>query len=260
MPYDVLSNEEANKGYADWIAAKIGALVKDPALAALLTPRHPFGAKPVECESAGYAGDGHGYYEVYNQDNVELIAVAENPMLEVLPEGIRTRSGTVEADIIVYATGFEAFVGALNRIDITGTGGQKLRDRWADGPVTLLGLQVSGFPNLFIIGGPHGKGGHGNSPRCAEVPLEWIADLTEKMTHQGIVRVEPDTKAEADWTEMVRRAGDASMMSKARSYLFGDNVPGRRRAYVAYVGALPEFVERLRRSEANGYEGFVIKR
>jgi cation diffusion facilitator CzcD-associated flavoprotein CzcO len=260
MPYDVLSNDEANKRYAEWIAAKIRARVKDPALAARLTPPHPFGTKPVECESAGYAGDGFGYYEVYNQDNVELISVAENPMLEVVPEGIRTATRTVAADIIVYATGFEAFVGALNRIDVTGVAGQQLRGRWADGPVTLLGLQVSGFPNLFIIGGPHGKGGHGNSPRCAEVPLEWIAGLTEKMTHHGIVRVEADPKAEADWTEQVRRAGDASMVSKARSYLFGDNVPGRKRAYVAYIGALPEFVERLRRVEANGYEGFVVTR
>lgn len=214
----------------------------------------------MECESAGYADDGNGYYEVYSQDNVDLISVVENPILEVVPEGIRTQRGLVQADVIVYATGFEAFVGSLNRIDITGVGGQKLRDRWSNGPVTLFGIQVSGFPNLFMIGGPHGKGGHGNSTRCAEVPLEWIATLTAKILDEGIRRVEPDPEAEAAWTEHVYSVGNASMVSKAKSFLFGDNVPGRDRVYVAYIGALPAFVERLRATEANDYEGFVLTR
>lgn len=260
LPYDVLGDEGANQQYCDFIAEKIRERVKDPATAALLTPHHPFGAKPVECESAGYAGDGYGYYEVFNQDNVELVSVADDPITEVVEGGIRTASRLFDADIIVYATGFEAFVGSINRIDITGVGGQRLRDRWADGPVTLLGLQVSGFPNFFMVGGPHGKGGHGNSTRCAEGPLEWIADLTEKITEESIARVEADPEAEAQWTDHVNESGNNSIVSKAKSFLFGDNVPGRKRAYVAYLGALPEFVDRLQAVKAKGYEGFVITR
>lgn len=258
LPYDILSDEAANKVYCDFIAEKIRERVKDPAIAEMLTPRHPFGAKPVECESAGYAGDGYGYYEVFNQDNVELVSVADDPITEVVSGGIRTGSRYFEADIIIYATGFEAFVGSLNNIDVTGVGGQKLRDRWADGPVTLLGLAVSGFPNFFMVGGPHGKGGHGNSTRCAEGPLEWIADLTAKITNEGIARVEADAEAEARWTEHVNESGNNALVAKAKSYLFGDNVPGRKRAYVAYLGALPEFVSRLEEIKSKDYEGFVI--
>ncbi|MDF3307173.1 NAD(P)/FAD-dependent oxidoreductase [Rhodococcus sp. T2V] len=258
LPYDILSDLEANGEYCKFVAAKIRERVKDPQTAEVLTPTHPFGAKPVDCESAGHAGDERGYYEVYNQDNVELVPVADNPIVEIVPEGVRTRDGLIEADMIVYATGFEAFVGSLNRIDITGAGGEKLRDRWEGGPTTLLGIQVSDFPNLFIVGGPHGKGGHGNSTRCAEFPLEWIANLIGKAVTDGLARIEADKSAEVEWTEHVYKLGNASMVSKAKSYLFGDNVPGRRRAYVAYVGALPDFVERLREVEKNDYQGFVL--
>ena len=38
--------------------------------------------------------------------------------------------------------------GALLSIDIRGRDGVSLRDRWADGPRTYLGLMVAGFPNL----------------------------------------------------------------------------------------------------------------
>ncbi|OCB22477.1 flavin-containing monooxygenase [Mycobacterium intracellulare] len=260
LPYDVLADEAANQVYCDFIAEKIRERVKDPATASLLTPHHPFGAKPVECESAGYAGDGYGYYEVFNQDNVDLVSVADDPITEIVEDGVRTRTRHFEGDIIIYATGFEAFVGSLNRIEVVGVGGQRLRDRWADGPVTLLGLQVSGFPNFFMVGGPHGKGGHGNSTRCAEGPLEWIADLVQKITTEGIARVEADPEAEAVWTEHVNESGNKSIVSKAKSFLFGDNVPGRKRAYVAYLGALPEFVDRLQDIKAKGYEGFKITR
>jgi cation diffusion facilitator CzcD-associated flavoprotein CzcO len=233
LPYDVLADEKANQIYCDFVAEKIRARVTDPATAALLTPHHPFGAKPVECESAGYAGDGNGYYEVFNQDNVELVPVADDPITEIVEDGIRTRTRHFEADVIIYATGFEGFVGALNRIDIAGVGDRRLRDRWVDGPVTLLGLQLSGFPNFFMVG---------------------------KITSEGIARVEADPDAEADWTAHVNENAAKSIVSKAKSYLFGDNVPDRKRAYVAYLGALPEFVDRLADIKAKGYEGFIITR
>ncbi|WP_067673137.1 flavin-containing monooxygenase [Nocardia miyunensis] len=253
MPVDVLTDEKANRHFAEFIAEKVRRRLADPKIADLLIPQHLYGVKPVECESGNY-------YEVYNQDNVELVPVAQDPIQEITPTGIRTGSREIDADVIVFATGFEAFVGALNRIEITGVGGRTLRKNWADGPETYLGVQVAGFPNLFMIGGPHGKGGHGNSPRCAEGPLEWIADLTEKITTESIKRVEPDPRAQAEWTKHVYETGNASFVAKGKSYLFGDNVPGRKRAYVAYIGSLPEFVSRLRTVAANDYEGFVITR
>ena len=254
MPYDVLSKDEKNAHYGEWMKARIRERVTDPAIAEKLMPDQFFGAKPVECETLPY-------YEVYNQDNVELVSVKADPIVEFTPRGVRTSEREIEADVIVFATGFEAFVGSLNRTEITGVGGKVLGDVWADGPTTYLGIGISDFPNLLMVGGPHGKGGHGNSPRCAEYPLQWIADLAETVTREGIRRVEAEPEAEAEWTEHVLAAGEASVVSKARSsFLFGDNVEGRKRGYVAYIGSLPDFVARLQETAAAGYRGFRITR
>jgi cation diffusion facilitator CzcD-associated flavoprotein CzcO len=261
LPYDIATDPAANQKWCDFLAAKIRDRVTDPATAARLVPGdHYFGTKRVPCESS--------YYEVYNQDNVDLVSLKENPILEVTGTGVLTAQGPVEADMIIYATGFEAFTGALRRINVTGAGGKTIRQAWADGPVTYLGIQVSGFPNLFIMGGPHGKGGHGNGPRCAEKVVEWMADFARHIVTENIERVEADPAAEREWTEEVQQRGMSGLMAQTRSSFFGDNVEDedgpaatpRKRVYLAYVGALPEYVERLRKLPEDGYPGFLITR
>jgi cation diffusion facilitator CzcD-associated flavoprotein CzcO len=251
LPNDVATDAQVNRKYCDFLADKIRRRVDDPATAEKLIPKdHLFGTKRVPCES--------GYYESYNRENVDLVSLADNPLLEFTPTGVRTADGEIEADMILFATGFEAFTGALNRIDITGVDGRKLRDQWADGPVTYLGIQVSGFPNFFVMGGPHGKGGHGNSPRCAESVLEWMAELAEYVFKNGIKRVEADPAAQKEWTDQVHERAQGGLGAHTKSAFYGDNVPGRKRVYLAYVGALPEFVERLRTLAETGYPGFVL--
>ena len=259
LPNDIAFDPAANQKWCDFLANKIRERVKDPATAERLIPAdHYFGTKRVPCESF--------YYEVYNQDNVDLVSIRENPVVEVTETGIRMAQGEVEADMIIYATGFEAFTGALKRIDITGTGGKTLKDAWADGPVTNLGIQVSGFPNLFIMGGPHGKGGHGNGPRCAEKVLEWMADFARYIVDEGIQRIEADPEAEKEWSEEVQQRGMNGLMARTRSIFFGDNIEDehdpatkqRKRVYLAYIGALPEYIERLQNLAKNGYPGFII--
>jgi cation diffusion facilitator CzcD-associated flavoprotein CzcO len=250
LPNDIATDVKANQRWCEFVAEKIRQRVHDPKTAELLIPDHYFGTKRVPCES--------GYYEIYNQDNVKLVSIADNPIIEFTPTGLRTAHGEVEADIIVLATGFEAFVGALKRIDITGIGGRTLKDRWDGGPVTFLGIQVSGFPNLFIVGGPHGKGGHGNSPRCADPLIEWLGELAQYIFENDVKRVEADPAAEQEWTDHVYETAEKSLQASTASYWFGDNVPGRRRTYLAYIGGLPEFAERLQGMAAAGYPGLII--
>ncbi|HNL24848.1 MAG TPA: NAD(P)/FAD-dependent oxidoreductase, partial [Pseudomonadales bacterium] len=158
---DILMTPEANRTISDFIAKKIRQRVKDPKTAEKLIPTdHGFGTRRVPQETH--------YYEVYNQPNVELVSLIETPIERITPQGIKTSDREREFDIIIYATGFDAITGALDRIDIRGVNGLKLKDKWQDGPRTYLGLQSVGFPNLFTLVGPHNTATLCNIPRCIE--------------------------------------------------------------------------------------------
>jgi cation diffusion facilitator CzcD-associated flavoprotein CzcO len=249
--HDIATDPEANENYCDFVASKIRQRIDDPAVADKLIPQdHLFGTKRVPCET--------DYFEVYNQDNVELVELADNPIIEFIPTGLRTAQGDIDAERIIIATGFDAFTGALNRIDIRGVDGLTLRDKWKDGPKTYLGVQVAGFPNLFIVGGPHGKGGHGNSPRCSEPVIQWLAELIQYSRANQVDRIEADPEAELKWTEHVNEEAGKSLRSGVRSYVFGDNVEGKTHAYVAYAGSLTGYVEMLQRSTDSHYQDFQL--
>jgi cation diffusion facilitator CzcD-associated flavoprotein CzcO len=252
LPREIATNEEANRLFCDFVAAKIRARVNDPGVADKLIPKdHLFGTKRVPCET--------GYFETYNRDNVELISLAENPILAYTESGVHTAQGDFDFDMIVLATGFDAYTGALNRIDIRGVDGRTLQDKWKDGPKTFLGLQVHGFPNLIINGGPHGKGGIGNSPRCSECVIPWIANLIRYMAENGLDEVEAEEEAEASFTDAVYRSVVGALNASTDSYSFGSNVEGKVRAYLAYNGSLPDFARQLKEIADNGYRGFHLR-
>ena len=69
----------------------------------------------------------------------------------ITPTGIKTSAAEYPCDIIIFATGFDAVTGAFTRIDIRGVSGKALKEKWADGPRTYLGIQSVGFPNLFTL-------------------------------------------------------------------------------------------------------------
>lgn len=251
LPRDIAIDREANRVFSDFAARKIRERIDDPAVADKLIPKdHLFGTKRVPCETS--------YFEAYNRPNVDLITLDENPILEYTETGFRTAEGDLEFDMIILATGFDAFTGALTRIDIRGVDGLSLRDKWKDGPKTYMGLQVAGFPNLLINGGPHGKGGIGNSPRCSEPVIPWLADLLTHMRENGLTRVETSHDAEAEWTEHVNSMVAGSLASEVKNYSFGDNIPGKARVYIAYAGTLPDLIVRLRDTAAAGYTGFQL--
>lgn len=249
--YDVLTDEKANETAAEFARGKIRARVDDPEVAERLAPKdHAFGSKRQPMES--------GYYEVYNQANVHLVDLKRTPLRCFTASGLETTESTFDFDVVIFATGFDAVTGALNRIDIQGEQGVKLKDKWADGPRTYLGVCASGFPNMFFAGGPHSTTSFCNVPRCIEHNVEWITNCISHLQAHGHTRIEANPAAEDEWTAHVLETAGQTLFVKNDSWLMGSNIPGKKRVFLNYVGGVPTFLAKSGAVAANGYEGFSI--
>jgi len=252
---DILINKEANDTITEFMRRKIRERVRDPKVADKLIPtNHGFGTRRVPLES--------GYYEVFNQPNVRLVDIRETPIERITRTGIRTSDTEYELDMVIYATGFDAITGAFDRIDIRGIDSQRLKDKWADGPRTYLGLQIAGFPNMFTLVGPHNAATFCNIPRCIEQNVEWVTALLRHMQQQKLTRVEPTPAAETAWTEHVHEVSQRLLFTQINSWMTGinTNVGGKqKRTVLVYAGGAPAYRKRCDEVAAKGYEGFDLQ-
>ena len=249
---DTMSNLEANATMTEFVRNKIRERVNDPVVAEKLVPKdHPWGTKRVPLES--------GYYEAYNRDNVVLIDLNETPIERITPKGIKTSAAEYECDVIIYATGFDAVTGAFTKIDIRGAGGRALKDKWADGPRTYLGLQTAGFPNLFTVVGPHNGATFCNIPRCIEQNVEWVTDCLRHMREHNYAQIVATPEAEDDWTAHVNEVAEGTLLLDTPSWFVGANIPGKKRTFLMYAGGSPAYRQKCDEVAAQDYAGFVLK-
>jgi len=248
---EIFVDEKANAEFSGYIADRIRARVDDPALAETLIPKdHGFGIQRVPLET--------GYYETYNRDNVELVDAAATPIVRVTPTGIETTDESREFDVIVYATGFDAFTGAFDQIDIQGVDGARLRDKWAEGPATFLGATVGGFPNFLMLVGPQTAAS--NFPRGAELSVDWVTPLLEYMWRHGYQRFDVDEAAEAQWCQHVKDLYKGMLLRNARSWFTGynSNLQGHEYGnmrYNIYNGGGPKYASMLSDMADKDYQG-----
>jgi cyclohexanone monooxygenase len=248
---DVLTNKEANDIVAEFVRDKIREIVKDPAVAELLMPHdHPLGTKRPCVDTE--------YFETYNRDNVTLVDVRSAPIETLTPKGLRTGGVEYELDAIVFATGFDAMTGTLFKIDIRGKGGESLKQKWADGPRTYLGLAVEGFPNLFTITGPGSPSVLSNMIVSIEQHVDWITDCIKYLREHDLASIEASRTAEDEWVEHVNLVGNATLYPLANSWYVGANIPGKPRVFTPYIGGVGNYRKKCDDVAAKGYEGFVL--
>jgi cyclohexanone monooxygenase len=248
---DLMINIDANQTVADFVRSKIRETVRDPLVAETLMPvDYPLGTKRL-CVDIDY-------YETYNRDNVSLVDLRRDPILEIIPTGIRTRSTDYDLDSIVFAIGFDAMTGPLFDIDIRGCGGLALKSKWADGPRTYLGLATAGFPNLFMITGPGSPSVLSNMVVSIEQHVEWIADCLSYLSAHRLECIEADAEAEDAWVQHVNEVANRTLYPLANSWYMGANIPGKPRIFMPYVGGVGAYRLKCEEVAARGYTGFKL--
>ena len=250
---DTATDLDANEMAVELFREMVRRTVKDPDTAEALMPRgYPLGCKRPVLDA--------GYFETFNRDNVSLVDLQQDPILEVTANGVRTAKGFVELDVLVLATGFDAMTGALTRIAVRGRDRRLLRDDWADGPRTYLGIGSEGYPNLFICVGPGSPGVLATYPPQIELQVGWMAEFVQYLVDHGLTRAEADRAAQDTWCDHVNQVAEGTMFTAAscNSWYNGANIEGKPRVFLPYVGGLPVYMDKCNDVAAHGYEGFVL--
>ncbi|KAH6693880.1 phenylacetone monooxygenase [Plectosphaerella plurivora] len=250
---DIYTDREANRLYSAFNADKIRKRVKDPVVAEKLIPKcHGFGTRRTPLEG--------GYYEAFNEPNVRLVDVKEDPIETVTEKGIRTTSGEEhEFDILIYATGFDAVTGSFRAIEFEGVDGTKLTDVWNEGIQTYLGLTVKNFPNMFMIMGPHQM--FGNIPRSIEYAVEWVADFIEFARDNGVTYAAATQDNVDMWTKHVWDCGQGLLANEVDSWMTGVNknlAHKQKRSMTRYNGPAPGYRKRCDEVKARSYSDFIL--
>lgn len=246
---DILRRPEANAHAAEFVRGKIRSIVRDPATAALLSPRHTIGCKRLCVDT--------GYYATYNRPNVSLVDISQHPIDEITATGLRTGGKNYEFDAIVLATGFDAITGTVMRLDLKGRGGLRIQDKWKPGPLNCLGLMTQGFPNLFHVAGAGSTSAFTVVTVSIEHHVNWIGDCIAWLNNNGHRAIEPTLKAETEWVAHVNQVAEGTVMLSCNSWYLGANIPGKSRMFMPLVG-FPAYAQRCAEVAQSGYPGFDV--
>jgi cation diffusion facilitator CzcD-associated flavoprotein CzcO len=188
---------------------------------------HPYGCKRVSLEN--------GYYELFNLDRTELVDVNETPIVSFTSTGIKTTTKDYDFDAIIFATGFDAITGGILAMNLTGQGGVSLKDIWAQGVKTFMGISAPDFPNMsahiidtsscyaqltlnrFFTYGPQAPTALCNGPSCAELQGDWIVNALQYMKDHNISTFNASKERAEKWADLCSTIANTSLLPKAKS-------------------------------------------
>ena len=247
---DIATDEEANEAAASFIRSKIAEIIEDPETARKLTPTGLFAKRPL-CDD--------GYYEVFNRAERR----GRRHQGEPDPRGHRHRCGDRgRRPARARRAGLRHRVRRRGRqlpahrdprprrpgtSTTTGTGS----------PTSYLGVSTANFPNRFMVLGPNGP--FTNLPPSIETQVEWISDTIDYAERNGVRSIEPTPEAEAEWTETCTQIANMTLFTKADSWIFGANIPGKKPSVMFYLGGLGNYRAVLADVTADGFRGFEVK-
>ena len=250
---DMLFDEKANdEAYKFW-NKKVRARINDPRKRDILAPTkkpHPFGTKRPSLEQ--------DFYEQFNKANVDVIDVKANPIVEIVPEGIKTKDGTVhELDVLALATGFDSITGGMKNMGLRNIYGELLNDTWKTGTWSYLGMTCNGYPNMFFLYGAQGPTAFSNGPSCVEAQGNWIIKAIRKIKDEDVKSINATKEAEERWRQLVADISKKTLFHTVDSWYMGANIPGKPREQLNFPGGIPMYEEECGKSLKN-WEGFEV--
>ena len=144
-------------------------------------------------------------------------------------------------------------------INIVGREGYSLKEYWADGVKSYLGMMPSGFPNTFMPLGPLNGGTLCNFPRCIETNVDWVIGCIQAMEAQGKRQIDARPEDEARWVDTVAQIADQLLFSTVDSWFNGQNTAHRPKQFLAYFGGNPNYHAMLAHEAQNNYPGFTMR-
>jgi cyclohexanone monooxygenase len=252
---DITTNLEANKEACSFIRSKIDEIVTDPRKAEILKPKDLYARRPL-CDT--------GYYQIFNQDNVDLINLQETPITKIVEKGVMLSDGTVqELDALIFATGFDAVDGSYLRCHIQGRNGETLKEHWEKGATTYGAVACAGFPNMYIISGP--QGAFANFPCVIESEVTFISSCIAHTEHaskstegKALAALEVQQQSERHWQELCTKLCEGSLFKTTASWIFGTNVPGREPVVKFFFGGLGRYRELMQQEVDAGFPSFSM--
>ncbi|KAL3430052.1 hypothetical protein BDV09DRAFT_202524 [Aspergillus tetrazonus] len=248
-------DKNASRMAYDFWAKKTRVRIKDQVKRNLMVPHDPpfwilTRRSPLEID----------YYESLDQDHVEIVSLAQTPIQKFTERGIQTADGKHrEFDNIVCATGFESFTGSVATMNIQSKDGVYIKDIWAKGIRTYLGILVHGFPNCFLSYSPQAPTVIANGPTVLQCQIDFIVDAIAKMRTENLERIEATAEAEEGWRQMILEVGSKTLAAETDSWWTAANVPGQPRQFLTYVKGIGNY-ETECRATLDGWKGFDVRK
>lgn len=167
--------------------------VKDPELRAKLTPDYKFGCKRVVMNST--------FYPAIQQPNAHL---ETSGIRQIEAQGIRTEDGRLHAlDVIVFATGFDP-VAYMRPMEFVGRGGVSIDAAWREKVQAYRSICVPGFPNFFLMLGPHSPIGNYSVISISEIQADYALKLVGQWQRGGLDVIEAKREAMTAWNRRLK--------------------------------------------------------
>ncbi len=214
--------------------------ISDPAQRDMLTPDYQIGCKRIL--------SSNDWYPALARDNVTVVpqgvAAIEGDQI-IAADGTRT-----QADILIWGTGFSV-TETVEFLDIAGTNGLSLRDAWSDGMKANLGTAIAGFPNFFILLGPHTGLGHNSVVLMIEAQVRHIGRVLDEMNRNGTRTITPDDEKQAAFLQEMQDRHVDSVWQAGGCTSWYQDAEGRNTTL--WPGTVSEYEKRMAQSGLEQY-------